>query len=532
MARATATHAKEIVLCGQDPVHFINKYAMIQTPMKGTIKFDTYAFQDDCVQSFIDHRFNIIVKARQLGLSTVTAIYAVWLAIFYRDKNILVIATKLATAQNFIKKVKVALAALPPWLVLPSVTEKTKQLVAFSNGSQIKAIPTSEDAGRSEALSLLIVDEAAFIRDFDTLWTGLYFTLAEGGRAIIISTPNGTGGMYHKLVEDAEAGTSEFNLTKLMWHAHPKRDDAWLEKEIKNMTPHAIAQELMCDFAGSGNTFVTADIIEKLRLQVEQPIERSGVKNEIWWWAYPQPGEEFVISADVSRGDANDYSSFQIINKRTAEQVCEYRGKIRPDQFGILLAEYGKRFNNALICPENNTYGQGTILKLVELGYKNLHFKSLKDKFDLMYGDPTTASLGKVGIVTSVATRGPMLRLLEERLRNNTLKVRSSRFVDELKTFVMKGDKPKAKKGAFDDVLMAMAIGNSLIEAGSEHAVAKHDSAAGMLAGFGVNKRHKDTQREVTNVNNVNPYMQMPNGSYGSKGRHEHVPSEFSWVLG
>jgi len=149
---------KEIIRCGRDPIYFINTYACIQHPTLGTIPFNTYPFQDDCVKAFQDHRLNIILKSRQLGLSTICAAYATWMAIFQKDRSILVIATKLATAVNFIKKVHVVLRSLPKWLLLPKF-EPSKQSISFSNGSQIKAIPTSDDAGRSEALSLLIVDE-------------------------------------------------------------------------------------------------------------------------------------------------------------------------------------------------------------------------------------------------------------------------------------------------------------------------------------------------------------------------------------
>ncbi len=149
---------QEILQCAKSPVHFINTYVYIQHPVQGRIKFDTYPFQDDVVRDLQKHRFNIVLKSRQLGLSTIAAAYAVWYAIFAKDKNIIVIATKLDTAQNFIKKVKIALKSLPPWLVMPT-WEENKTAVTFSNGSQIVAIPTSDDAGRSEAISLLIVDE-------------------------------------------------------------------------------------------------------------------------------------------------------------------------------------------------------------------------------------------------------------------------------------------------------------------------------------------------------------------------------------
>ena len=148
---------KEIIKCGKDPTYFFNRYVKIQHPIQGAIPFKTYGFQDDCVDSFNDHRFNIILKSRQLGLSTITAAYSAWLAIFHKDKNILVIATKLAVAQNFIRKVKFVIQSMPKWLLLPEIVNNNKQALEFSNGSTIKAIPTSEDAGRSEALTLSLI---------------------------------------------------------------------------------------------------------------------------------------------------------------------------------------------------------------------------------------------------------------------------------------------------------------------------------------------------------------------------------------
>ena len=160
------SQVSEIIKCGKDPVYFMNKYLKIQHPMRGLIPFATFPFQDECVKDFNTHRFNIILKSRQLGLSTLVAAYSVWQAIFYKEKNILIIATKLAVAQNFIRKVKTYIKSMPKWLLVPIITANNKQQIEFSNGSQIKAVPTSEDAGRSEALSLLIVDEAAFVRNF------------------------------------------------------------------------------------------------------------------------------------------------------------------------------------------------------------------------------------------------------------------------------------------------------------------------------------------------------------------------------
>ncbi len=97
---------KEILKSGKDPVYFINNYCRISHPMKGLITFKTYPYQDDLLRDFNDYRFNVILKARQLGISTITAAYCVWMMFFHRDKNVLVMATKFGTASNLVKKVK------------------------------------------------------------------------------------------------------------------------------------------------------------------------------------------------------------------------------------------------------------------------------------------------------------------------------------------------------------------------------------------------------------------------------------------
>ena len=478
---------KELVKCGKDPAYFLKKFVKIQHPTKGLIKFSTYDFQDDCLKDFVDHRFNIILKSRQLGISTLSAAYAVWLAYFYKDKNILIIATKLAVAQNFIKKVKTAIRGLPPWMALTEVVGSNKQGVEFSNGSQIKAVPTSDDAGRSEALSLLIIDEAAFIRNFDELWMGLYSTLSTGGRAIVLSTPNGVGDKYHELCSKAQDGENEFNLIKLMWDVHPERNDEWFNTETKNMSRKQIAQELMCDFAASGETFLSAPDLEGMALRTKRPIERWGPDMNVWVWKYALTEHKYIISADVSRGDAADYSTFHVIDVTAAEQVAEYRGKVPPDQFAVLLAEAGKRYTNALICPENNTYGYAVVMKLVELGYTNLYYKNEKDKLNALYTGNTQIS--KIGFSTNAQSRGQILTKFEEVLRNNSVSFYSSRLIDELKTFVWKGQKAQAQKGRHDDLVMAAAIGTWLFDADPKVNKQTTDINKAMLDGFAVNRR-------------------------------------------
>jgi len=524
---------KEIVKCGKKPTYFFNKYVKIQHPTRGTINFDTFDFQDDCVKSFREHRFNVVLKSRQLGLSTLSAAYAVWLAIFYKDKNILVIATKLAVAQNFIKKVKTAIQHLPPWLVLPEVTGNNKQSVEFSNGSSIKAIPTSDDAGRSEALTLLIVDEAAFVRNFDEIWMSLYPTLSTGGRAIVLSTPNGVGGQYYDIYTKAESDENEFNAIKLPWHVHPERDDDWFDKESRNMSKKQVAQELMCDFAASGDTFLSNEDIAYLNHCVKSPMEKWGPSNNVWVWKYALSDSNYIISADVSRGDGKDYSTFHVIDAGESEVVCEFKGKIPPDQFAVLLAEAGKRYNNALLCPENNTYGYAVLVKLQEIVYPNIYFAREKDKFDVLYGN---GSIAKAGFSTQKHSRSQILTKLEQVIRNKEIRVYSSRFYEEVKTFVWKNNKAQAMRDKNDDLILSLAIGLWLYETTPNRNKSSFDINQAMIKAMGVtsNAPPKELDPHIKTWAGVNPFkpVLLDNVPSSDKDEPEHpVFGDMSWLI-
>ena len=201
---------KEILQCGKDPIYFINNYVKVAHPVKGMLPLNLYDFQQDAIKDFQDYRFNIVLKARQIGLSTITAAYVAWHLLFHRNKNVVVMATKLQTAANLVKKVKFALKHIPDWMMISKIITDNKNSFELDNGSQVKSISTSGDAGRSEALSLLILDEAAIIEGMDELWAGLYPTLSTGGDCIIVSTPKGVGNLFHKLYSEAEQGLNDF----------------------------------------------------------------------------------------------------------------------------------------------------------------------------------------------------------------------------------------------------------------------------------------------------------------------------------
>ena len=161
---------QEYIKSAKDPAYFLKKYCVIQHPIHGKVPFDLYDFQEKTIEEFEENRMNVILKARQLGISTLTAGYSLWMMTFHQDKNILVIATKQDVAKNLVTKVRVMHANLPSWLKQRCV-EDNKLSLRYVNGSQIKAVASGPEAARSEALSLLILDEAAFIDKIDDIWT-------------------------------------------------------------------------------------------------------------------------------------------------------------------------------------------------------------------------------------------------------------------------------------------------------------------------------------------------------------------------
>ena len=120
---------KEIVKCGKDPVYFLKNYARISHPLKGQILFNLFDYQEDLLQDYNDYRFNVINKGRQLGISTLTAGYIVWMMLFHKNKTVLVMATKFETAGNLVRKVKSIMKNLPDWISISDITADNLSLI-------------------------------------------------------------------------------------------------------------------------------------------------------------------------------------------------------------------------------------------------------------------------------------------------------------------------------------------------------------------------------------------------------------------
>lgn len=456
---------EEYKRCLFDPIYFMKKYVKIQHPLRGTINFDLYEFQEETLKTLVTKDKNIILKSRQMGISTLVAAYSLWLMVFHNDKNIRCISINQETSKEIVTRVRFANDNLPGWLKVKDAGENNRLSLRLTNGSQIKAESSAGTAGRSAALSLLIIDEAAFIDNIEEIWLSAQYTLSTGGKAIILSTPNGVGNFFHTMWVDAEAKKNEFTTIRLPWHLHPERDQEWRDRQTSLSGVKGSAQECDCDFTTTGNTVVDIPTIDFYRKEkTKNPIEMRGIDKGYWIWDYPVYTKSYIISADVARGDSADYSTFQIFDVETCTQVAEYHGQMSTKDFGNFLVGAATEYNNALLIVENANIGWAVLQQIIDRGYPNTFYSSA----DLQYVDVEHQMSNKYnradkklvpGFTTTLKTRPVMVSRMEMYFRERSIEIRSVRLLNELQTFIWNGTKPEAMHGKHDDLVMSLCIG-------------------------------------------------------------------------
>lgn len=442
----------------------MKKYCYIQHPKRGRILFNLFPFQEKILELWPDNPYSILLKSRQLGCTTLAGAYALWMMIFHEDKNILCIATKEETAKNMVTKVKFMYDNLPSWLTV-DFEEKNKLTLRLKNGSQIKATSASSDAGRSEAVSLLIIDEAAFIDNIGEIWASAQQTLATGGGAIVLSTPYGTGNWFHKMYTRAEENgpDNQFLPLRLPWFVHPERDQAWRDRQDELLgDPKMAAQECDCDFTTSGDTVFLSEWMKFIKeTTIQDPIEKRGVSRDLWVWESPDYSRDYMIVADVARGDGKDSSGAHVIDIETNTQVAEYKGQLSPKEFGYFLCGLATEYNNGMLVIENANMGWATLDAVQERGYKNLYYSTKSDQItaESYLRSYENSSDLVPGFTMSLRTRPLAINKLREFVAERSITIKSKRTLAEMEVFIWKNGRPEAQTGYHDDLVMPLAMG-------------------------------------------------------------------------
>ena len=512
---------QEYLKCAQDPVHFMRKYCYIQHPQRGRIQFNLYPFQEKVLTLMRDNPYSIILKSRQLGISTLSAGLSLWLMTFHKDKNILCIATKQETAKNMVTKVKFMYENLPSWLKVDAA-ENNKLNLRLKNGSQIKATSASSDAGRSEAVSLLLIDEAAFIDNIGEIWASAQQTLATGGGCIALSTPYGTGNWFHQTWVRAEANENQFLPIKLPWFVHPERDQTWRDSQDDLLgDPRMAAQECDCDFSTSGDIVFYPEYIEYYeKTFVKDPLERRGVDQNLWVWESPDYSRTYMVIADVARGDGKDYSAFHVIDIESNVQVAEYKGQIGTKEYGHLLVGIATEYNEALLVIENANIGWATIQAALDRNYSNLYYSPKNESnVDSYFDKYMDTSKMVAGFTMSSRTRPMVIGKFQEYIGDKGVTIQSKRLIEEMKTFIWRNGRAEAQTGYNDDLVMSFGISMYIRDTALKY-----------------KQRGIDLTRQA--LNNISVNRTTYQGAYFSKGTDnpyhvntDHGKEDISWLF-
>jgi hypothetical protein len=309
------------------------------------------------------------------------------------------------------------------------------------------------------------MDECAFIDNAEEVWTSAQQTMATGGRAILLSTPNGTGNFFHSTWAAAESKRNTFNKIRLKWNLHPDRDQAWRDRQTKELGEKRASQECDTDFLTSGNTVIDSETLEFYKKEkMKDPLEMRGADSGYWIWEYPDYTKNYIISADVARGDGADYSAFHVIDVDNLTQVAEYQGQISTKDYGNFLVSVATEYNNALLVVENANIGWAVLQQIIDRQYPHTFYSSV----DLQYVDIERQMSTKYnqmdkkmvpGFTTTMKTRPLIVSRLEMYFREKSVSINSIRLLNELSTFVWNGNKPEAMKTHHDDLIMAFSIG-------------------------------------------------------------------------
>lgn len=474
----TQKEFEELIRVRKDPF-FFSSFIKVINPVLGKVPFDLYPFQKRVLYYFLTKRFNIILKFRQAGITELISMYCLWLAMYHSNKNIVIISIKDRVAKKVLRKIKYMYRNLPRHLQIEIVNGRkgeygTSMEMEFSNGSIISSVPTTEDAGRSEAVSLLVIDEAAIVRWANQIWAAAFPTLSTGGASIVNSTPYGVGNWFHQQWVDSLSGGNEFNPIRLKWDMHPDRDLAWYTQMADALGPRRTAQEIDGDFLTSGHSvFDLMDIKAIEDMLHTQSIVETRYNGQLRIFEKPKPGVYYYIGGDVATGRAQDYSAFSIMD-RFGEEVGCFKGKISVDKFADLMMEYGYKYNNATLAPESNDVGLAVTTKIQNSNYPNLYYST---KILRKRGKRNPEMEDIPGWLTTSKNRPVIIDELEEDIRNEEIYIRDPFFVQEAYTFIYDASnravalgKGRRNKGEdeidgqtyTDDSIMAKAITNHI----------------------------------------------------------------------
>ena len=456
-----ADRVTEFMRCAADPVYFIERYVKIITLDRGFVNIELYPFQKDAIVKINDNRRTIIKAGRQVGKTTMVVGYILWFIIFNQDKFVAILANKASTAREILGRVKIAYEALPLWLQ-QGVKTWNKGDIELENNCRVMATSTASSAIRGFSISLLYLDEFAFVPTniADEFFTSVYPTISSGkqSKILISSTPNGMNHFY-KMWTDAEEGRSGFITIEANWRQVPGRDQAWADDQRRGLgSDERFLQEMECEFMGSAGTLISGYVLKSLTykdVKVKSTIVGLSIHEE------PIEKHSYVIVCDTSRGKGLDYSAFVVfdISSIPYKTVCVYKDNdISPVVYPSFIHKMGKYYNDAYVLVEINDNGQQVVESLFDdYEYENI-LCTLPHKKGLQLTWSSGGAKSDRGIRTTKSVKRLGCSLMKSLIESYKLRVEDYSIITELSTFINKHNSYEADEGYHDDLVMCLVL--------------------------------------------------------------------------
>jgi hypothetical protein len=575
----------EYVRCMKDTPYALRTY--LETYDNTVSKFvplELFPDQISLLDDYENFNENIALKYRQAGVSTVTAAWIskkIAFAKKQKPEKILIIANKLDTSQEMANKIRMFISQWPSWVGIDfSVDKNSQKHYKTNNGCEVKAVATSKDALRGFTPTILVFDEAAFIDADSDFWAACMASLSTGGKVIVVSTPNGYDPIYYEIYNQANRGMNDFKISEMYWFRDPRytkdlylvktkdiihyllnkqeyqKDDiiswenlpfeernydelklvmdsgykpcsSWFEGMVKKLKydKRKVSQELECNFLGSGDNVFDSLLMQKIKENMIREPQNKMIGNSLWIWKEPIMGHKYIMGVDVSRGDSEDFSSFQIIDFDEREQVAEYVGKLPPDTMAELCYKWGNMYNCFIVIDITGGMGVSTSRKLQEMGYKNLYVDGV-DLANKWKYDPK--ALDKIPGINFNNKRVQIIASFEEAMRHE-FKIYSTRLFNEMNTFVYVNGRPDHQKGQHDDLIMSIAIATYVAESSFSSLEKVTEQTKAMLNSWSVSDNENASKQ--LEFNPVIPY-----GHDRMNTRNQNITKEdymkYSWLFG
>lgn len=464
-----------------DPIFFIENFCKVVHPTKGEVPFKLYDYQKRMIKAYEDYKDVVSLLPRQSGKTETTCAYLLWNAMYKKKQNILIAAHKFEHVGEIIKRIKFIYEGLPDALKIKLTRDGyNARSIKFTNGSTIQGITTTPTSGRGKSISILYIDEFAFVppnmaKEF---WASVRPTLATGGRCIITSTPNNDDDEFAQIWNAASdtideygnerkdnLGRNQYYAFRAYWDEHPDRDKKWKQKEYHDIGDERWRREYECEFISFEDTLINPVFIaDKLPKMIKQPINTTG---QIRWYEEIKPNHIYIAALDPSVGTGDDYSAIQVFRLPGMVQVAEWRhNRTRVDgQVKILRDILIEIFDNLADNPaqrfepeiywtvENNQIGEAALIVIDDTGEENFP--------GTMVSEPRVVGNAKryrKGFNTTNKKKVESAIKFKSMLEKEKMQIFSSALIREIKFFIAKGSSYQAKIGENDDLIMSTLL--------------------------------------------------------------------------